>query len=245
MKKLYSTLFALLAIAASASAADVEKTIYSSDMTNWTVENDGGTTNWVKWSALGFGVKLTDAQKTLTGCDDGIACNTEDADSWAVSPAIDLKADVAYIISFYLEVPDTDSAEDSDYNPEYVTLTVANDGALASIKVGKQLFSDSDFQSRDLVKEEVEFTPTVDGSYHFGLNAKSQSDDWGIYTSYAIGATGFSVTESGSAACATIAADSASAPEYYDLRGIRVSRPAAGQVCIMRSGSEVKKVVIR
>lgn len=237
MKKLYSTLFALLAIAASASAADVEKTIYSSDMTNWTVENDGGGTDWVKWSSLSWAVQLTDAQKALTGCDNGIACDTEDADSWAISPAVELKADVAYVVTVYLMVLDED-APSYYINAEDVTITMANDGDLAAIKAGKQLFADSNFVARDLTKESMDVTPSEDGAYYFGINAKGSG-------AFAVGATGFSIAESGSAACTTIAADSASAPEYYDLRGIRVSRPAAGQVCIMRSGSEVKKVVIR
>lgn len=237
MKKLYSALFALLAIASSAAAADVESTIYSSDMTTWTVENDGGDNDWVKWSSLSWAVQLTEAQKTLTGCDDGIACDTDDADSWAISPAIELKADVAYVVTVYLMVLDED-APSVYYDAEDVTITMANDGDLAAIKAGKQLFADSNFEARDLTKESMEVTPSEDGAYYFGINAKG-------YGAYAIGATGFSVTQTGSAACATIAADSTAAPEYYDLRGIRVSRPAAGQVCIMRSGSDVKKVVIR
>lgn len=41
-------------------------------------------------------------------------------------------------------------------------------------------------------------------------------------------------------------ADSVNAPvEYYNLQGVRVERPAAGEVCIRRQGSKVSKIVVR
>ncbi|MCM1336971.1 MAG: hypothetical protein NC187_07150 [Candidatus Amulumruptor caecigallinarius] len=236
MKKLYSTLFALLAIATSA-AADTETVPYSSDMTDWTMLNDGGNTVWQKWSTLSWVTQMTEADKTLTGCDNGIVCDTEEADSWAVSPAIELKPALEYVITFYLVVPDEDAP--SPYiDDEDVTLTVATDNTLAAVKAGKKLFADAAFTARELTKEEAEYTPEAAGAYYFALNCKG-------YGAYALAATGFSITDKGSASCTTVSADGTVPAEYYDLRGIRVSRPAAGQVCIMRAGSEVKKVIIR
>lgn len=53
---------------------------------------------------------------------------------------------------------------------------------------------------------------------------------------------GFSFT----AGIGNVTADSEDAPaEYYDLRGIRVSTPRAGELYIVRSGSKVTKAIVR
>ena len=44
----------------------------------------------------------------------------------------------------------------------------------------------------------------------------------------------------------SVEADASDAPaEYYTLTGIRISAPAAGQVCIVKRGAKVSKVLVK
>lgn len=90
MRKLY--LILLLAVS-TANATYAEETIrppYLSDMTEWSVENAGGENDWQRWSSVPYFTSMSATEKELTGCSDGIACDTEDADSWAISPAVEI-----------------------------------------------------------------------------------------------------------------------------------------------------------
>lgn len=52
-------------------------------------------------------------------------------------------------------------------------------------------------------------------------------------------------TAPGEASIDAVAVDAASAPEYFNLQGMRISRPAAGQIVIRRQGAAISKVLVR
>lgn len=54
------------------------------------------------------------------------------------------------------------------------------------------------------------------------------------------------IKDSGSSAIEDVIDNDDNAPvEYYNLQGVRINEPAAGQVVIRRQGSKVSKVVVR
>lgn len=241
MKKLYLLLFLATIFAGSARAQEGPAIPYLSDMSGWTVENAGGESGWQLWSSIAYFSPMSAAERELTGCDDGIACDTEDADSWAISPAIALKEGVEYSISFYMVVPD----REVDYGDEYVALRVADGGSLAEISGGEELLSVGKFSSTELTLQSCTYTPAADGDYHFGLNCRSSDSMFG---SYGIAATAFRIE--GEEGGATSGISGAVAPvdaraEYFDITGRRVTKPVKGQLYIVRRGSKATKLILR
>ncbi len=54
------------------------------------------------------------------------------------------------------------------------------------------------------------------------------------------------IKDSGSSAIEDVIDNDDNAPvEYYNLQGVRINEPAAGQVVIRRQGSKVSKIVVR
>ena len=51
--------------------------------------------------------------------------------------------------------------------------------------------------------------------------------------------------QSGIDSIVTDSADENAPVEYYNLQGIRLSEPVAGQIVIRRQGSKVSKIVVR
>lgn len=238
MRKLY--LILLLAVS-TANATYAEETIsppYLSDMTEWSVENAGGENDWQRWSSVPYFTSMSATEKELTGCSDGIACDTEDADSWAISPAVELKAGVEYEISFFMVVPDAEV----DYGDENVILNVAGGNSLTDITGGTELFATEGFNNTELTRQTATFTPTADGSYFFGLNCHSGN---GMFGSYGIAATAFSIKGDDSGQTSGIdTIGIAREAEYFDITGVKVTKPVKGRLYIVRHGSKATKIIL-
>ncbi|MDE5693617.1 MAG: hypothetical protein K2I09_06840, partial [Duncaniella sp.] len=80
---------------------------------------------------------------------------------------------------------------------------------------------------------------------------KWQNSDWSKLSSIGGASVEFTVpyiTKGGDGPTAiedVLDNDSNAPVEYYNLQGVRISEPAAGQVVIRRQGSKVSKVVVR
>lgn len=234
MKNFY---YALLLIPVLGSA-NTPEAVYSSDMTAWEKINAGTGNNWINWSDApdGLFIPMTDAEKALSGCDNGIVCKYDsdnDADAWAISPAITLMADKSYTISLFLR-------DEGDYwSSESWKLAVAQGATVSDMTSGTSLIDNPEFNNQTLKEYTCTFTPQADGDYHFGLNCYSEADNYGIY------ATGFTVTPPQSSAITAVEAESAATARYFNLQGIEVANPAPGHLYIIKQGNETKKQILK
>ncbi len=91
-----------------------------------------------------------------------------------------------------------------------------------------------------IVRFNVDYNDSFE-TYSDGQWTKMESTN-----SVVIGAVIPKIKEGGSSAIENVIDNDDNAPvEYYNLQGVRINEPAAGQVVIRRQGSKVSKVVVR
>lgn len=236
MKKFYLSLITVVALTANAQTS----LPYLSDMTSWEKVNAGRGNNWVDWNSSSDSIfpKMTDEEKALSGCDEGIICKYDgdfDSDAWAISPAISLDEGTQYKVSVFVR----DAGEDnsSGYgSEEQWKLAVAEGATVDALEGGETLIDKKRFNNNQtLIEYSVIFTPEKTADYHFGLNCYSEADN------YAICATGFGI--SSVSAVTAIESDSNAQAEYFNILGVKVAQPKKGNIYIVRQGSKTFKSV--
>lgn len=228
MKKLYA-MFLMLSCIIMANA----EVVYQSDMTSWTKVNAGQGRNWFNWASYhGNDIEeMDDEFKQISGCDDGIVCeydSNDAANAWAISPAIELKAGQEYTVSVYAVAFDSGLAESWK-------LTVATKGEVADLEEGTALIDMPEFGDTSMKAYSTTFSPEADGEYFFGMNCYSEADQFGV------GATGFSISAEGSAGIAAVEAEQAAQARYFNLQGVEVKNPVAGELYIVKKGNKAYK----
>lgn len=154
---------------------------YTSDLFPNDVLDDGWTVTSLKgnkWSANGnFSNKCTPAQLAKAENATGAAFyqfhGSQDADAWMISPALQLKAGVAYTIGIYSRT----NGSNSSY-PENFKVCVADANDVASLKSQNEALIDKAnyVHGGDFEHFTAEFTPSIDGDYYFGINCYSKAD---------------------------------------------------------------------
>lgn len=211
-------------------------------MTSWEKINAGNGNNWIDWSDAPDGLfqPMTSAEKEMSGCDNGIVCKYDpdnDADAWAISPAVALKSGEEYTIGIF--VRDEGFYTFLEYSEENWKLVISTGATVADMLAGTVLIDQPAFNNQALKQYSVNFTPDADGEYHFGLQCYSEADNYGIY------ATGFSVSKQNSASVIATIGESCTPTRYFNLQGIEVKNPRPGNVYIIRDGLETRKVIIK
>lgn len=158
---------------------------YSSDIgasngfdTGWSIVNNGNR------RAQSFTVDRS-SDFTTPGTSFGI-CHQYDseyaANCWAISPAITLEAGTTYTVSVWTKTRGADSEK-------FEVMTAAGDTPEAFTNGGTTLLRNEFYKHPDdFEKQELTFTPTAAGDYHFAIHCFSDAN------SFEFGVTGFSVT---------------------------------------------------
>ncbi|MCL2510706.1 MAG: T9SS type A sorting domain-containing protein [Bacteroidales bacterium] len=128
----------------------------------WTIVNYGYTDDWYAYEEEGYAV---DGVYVMSHDD-----YYDDRDVWAFSPGFELTADVAYNISFYLNMP---GYGPGDYDAMEVKIGQAKTASGMTNLVYQKLYEPTGYW--DFI--EKTFTPTTSGTYYLGIHAMTEA--WG------------------------------------------------------------------
>ncbi len=171
MKRFYTTLLVLLTLPLIGFAAS-EEVPYSSDMTNWEIINGVGKT----WEVNTYDF-------TGTGWSQGLKYTydySNDADDWAISPAIHLEGGKEYKVKFWFSTKSSN---------EDFTMYMGTSKDTESLKTGTVIYDLVNASQKEFVKIVKIITPAATGDYYFGAYLHSPKNRWNVLM------TGFEVVE--------------------------------------------------
>lgn len=96
------------------------------------------------------------------------------ADTWMISPNLELTAGTEYTITFETKTRDTDSEKFEAY--------IATGNTISDLKAGTQLMRNTAYaHSSDFETQTVYFTPETSGDYYFGMHCFSDANSYDFY----------------------------------------------------------------
>lgn len=154
-----------------------EPTPYTSDIyIDYTLDAGWSTVNNVRrggisWTATGIDDEILAIGAKGGACKKYDSYQTNTADCWLISPAIDLKGGITYEVSIYAKTKTCD---------ECFRITAAGSSEMADLKAGTVVIDKKDYQNRNAYEKITgTFTPETDGEVVFGIQCYSEPDmDW-------------------------------------------------------------------
>lgn len=184
-----SAMLALITAGALSSASAAITPPYSSDFNpadGWTIINANG--DFSQWT---YDTDASNWSSSTTGCTAGIIYEYDednDADDWAISPAIHLEAGTQYKISHWTKAADTGSCVEKC---QLYYGIISGPDAYKSLQDPEKLIWDGEGRKNiyNTFKITESFiTPEVTGDYYFGYHCTSPADQWNLNL------TGFSIS---------------------------------------------------
>lgn len=202
-------------------------------------EDDQDGSQWTFINSSNYGWSIAKGTRAFDGkyADGATGGSAALGDDWLISPAIEFPAGT-YTLSFY--------ANGASYDTHTVDILLGSDKAdtssftklIHAFNKEKVYDPNGSGAAAQWIECEYDFTVETAGTYHLGFHNKTTT----TFAHFAVDNLSIKAKDSGITDISTDN-ESATAPIYYNMQGVKVENPANG-IYIVRRGNKITKEII-